>query len=68
MPDKPKCDTCKFFQYPTDMEGRCHRFPPQFIKEFEKWKGGSDTKKIHAFDFPRVAKESWCGEWIYKTE
>jgi hypothetical protein len=63
MGNNVACTSCKYGEFATHNEwgdkiiakfGRCRRYPPQ---TFSKATGYAE------FNFPRVDKNDWCGEW-----
>ena len=50
------CVSCAFYQpdTPSAPYGICRRLPPHPGEIGERW--------------PRVRKNDWCGEWVYKPK
>ena len=68
MGNNVACNSCKYGEFATHNEwgdkitakfGICRRYPPQ---TFSKATGYAE------FNFPRVDKNDWCGEWKEEAE
>ena len=61
-----KCETCRFFSdqdsTAEDDHGSCLRYPPQ-IESFPPQIEALETAISRSWLFPRIHKNSRCGEW-----
>lgn len=58
-----KCSDCKFVNEYAPRRLECRRYPPRLI-----WVGGDASEIDSSSDYPSVASESWCGEFVQVTE
>lgn len=63
----PTCNDCKHF-FPTENQtGLCRRYPPQILLvENEGQPTARGGGQVLVSQFPRMAKEGFCGEHISK--
>lgn len=57
MPEK--CMNCYFFEWQSEEDGACHRYPPQQIFEGRDGNGADDWRLPVVYDF------GWCGEFKF---
>lgn len=54
------CATCRFYRRAGEEKfGACRRYPPVHT--------GQDMNEEQTFEFPWVAEQCWCGEYVPVT-